>query len=141
MSQRRGPNASQHPSMMRGVKDMSVHQAPHGGEGPTNVPVRGCLGADRDTRLTLNARKHGREDLQAVASQGYNPHRGRCHDSSKNLSPSPDPLGPRVFSSRIRNAAFLPWYHPQMNITKYTVETNPGIWLEDYRLACSSLEP
>jgi hypothetical protein len=31
---------------------------------------------------------------------------------------------------------FPPWYHPPVNITKYTMEMNPSLWLEDYRLAC-----
>jgi hypothetical protein len=31
---------------------------------------------------------------------------------------------------------FPPRYRPPANITKYTRETNPGLWLEHYRLAC-----
>ena len=27
-------------------------------------------------------------------------------------------------------------FRPPANIVKYTGETNPGVWLEDYRLAC-----
>jgi len=27
-------------------------------------------------------------------------------------------------------------YRPTANITKYGGETDPGLWLEDYRLAC-----
>jgi hypothetical protein len=113
-----------------------VHpQAPHGGEGPVNAPVRGCLSADRDTRLTLNARKRGNEDEQAVVSRGYHPRHGARHDSSEDRSPSPGPSSPRVFSSRIRNAAFPPWYRHPARISKYAGETNPGLWLEYYRLA------
>jgi hypothetical protein len=61
-------NASQHPSVKWGVKDVSVHQASCEGKGPANVPIRGCLGVDRDTCLTLNACKRGHEDEQVAAS-------------------------------------------------------------------------
>ena len=27
-------------------------------------------------------------------------------------------------------------YRPPANITKYAAETDPGLWLEDYRLSC-----
>ena len=37
-------------------------------------------------------------------------------------SPSPDPTRPNAFS--------------RVNIVKYTGDTNPGVWLEEYRLAC-----
>ena len=39
------------------------------------------------------------------------------------------------FSRRIRRAPFPQHFRPPANITKYTGETNPGIWLEDFRLA------
>ena len=44
-------------------------------------------------------------------------------------------LGPRAFSQHIRRASFPQRFRPPANITKYTGETNPGIWLEDFRLA------
>ena len=40
------------------------------------------------------------------------------------------------FSRRIRRAPFPQHFRPPANITKYTGETNPGIWLEDFWLAC-----
>jgi hypothetical protein len=43
------------------------------------------------------------------------------------------PLGPRVFCACIRSALFPP---PPTNITRNIGETNPALWLEDYRLAC-----
>ena len=49
-------------------------------------------------------------------------------------SPSPDGLGPRAFGRRIRRAPFPQCFRPPTNITKYTRETNPGIWLKDFRL-------
>ena len=49
---------------------------------------------------------------------------------------SPEPPGPRVFSVHIRGANVPQWYCPPANIAKYTGETNPGLWLDDYCLAC-----
>ena len=40
------------------------------------------------------------------------------------------------FSRRIRRAPFPQHFRPPANITKYTGETNPGIWFEDFQLAC-----
>jgi hypothetical protein len=54
--------------MVWGVRDVSIHQGPRGGEGPANAPVQGRVGTDRDACLTLNARKRGNEDELVVAS-------------------------------------------------------------------------
>ena len=43
--------------------------------------------------------------------------------------------GPQAFSQHILNAAFPPWYRPPANIPKYSVKTNPRLWLEEYQLA------
>ena len=47
---------------------------------------------------------------------------------------SPEPPGPRVFGVRIRSARVPTRYHSPANITKYGRETNPSLWLDDYRL-------
>ena len=47
---------------------------------------------------------------------------------------SPGQLGPPAFGRHILNAAFPPRYRPPTNIPKYSGETNPELWLEDYRL-------
>ena len=47
-------------------------------------------------------------------------------------SPSPNGPGPRAFGQRIWRAPFPPCFQPPTNIAKYTKETNPGIWLEDF---------
>ena len=51
-------------------------------------------------------------------------------------SSSPSLPGPQALGWHILNAAFPPRYRPPTNIPKYSRETNPGLWLEDYRLAC-----
>jgi hypothetical protein len=69
-------------------------------------------------------------------AQGYHPHRGGRYDSGEHRSPSPEPPGPRVFSRAIRAALFPTWFRQPANLAKYSVETNPELWLADYRLAC-----
>ena len=43
--------------------------------------------------------------------------------------------GPQAFDRHILNAAFPSRYRLPTNIPKYSRETNPRLWLEDYRLA------
>jgi hypothetical protein len=54
----------------------------------------------------------------------------------RDRSPSPDPAGPSAFSKAIRGALSPQRFRPPANFVKYTGDTNPGVWLEDYRLAC-----
>ena len=61
------------------------------------------------------------------------PRHGRWPDDR---SPCPEGLGPQAFSRCIRRAPFPQHFQPPTYITKYTGETNPGIWLEDFWLAC-----
>ena len=42
----------------------------------------------------------------------------------------------RTKARDILNTAFPPRYRPPTNIPKYSRETNPRLWLEDYQLAC-----
>ena len=44
---------------------------------------------------------------------------------------SPEPPGPKVFTFGIRSSRV-----PSKYVTKYGGETDPSLWLEDYRLAC-----
>ena len=94
------------------------------------------LGDHRDARDTLDDHRRTRGDAREEASRGYHPHRGGCYDSGEDQSPSPDLPRPQAFVQYILNAAFPPRYRPPTNISKYSGETNPGLWLEDYRLAC-----
>ena len=121
---------SEHPS-----RDTSIHQAPQSGWQRTMVPVHQRLGRNRDARNTLNAHRRTHDDPREGASHGYHPHRDGRYDSGKDRSPSPSLPGPQAFGRHILNATFLPRYRPPTNIPKYSGETNPGLWLEDYRLA------
>ena len=58
--------------------------------------------------------------------------------AAEERSPSPDLPGPQAFGRHILNTAFSPRYRPPTNISKYSGEMNPGLWLEDYRLACQA---
>jgi hypothetical protein len=51
---------------------------------------------------------------------------------------APHHQGPRssVGTSSVR--LFRAWYCSPVNVQKYIGETNPGLWLEDYQLACQA---
>ena len=89
-------------------------------------------------RDTLDTHRRTHSDVGEGFSHGYHPHRGRRHDSGEDRSLSPGLLGPQAFGRHILNAAFPPRYRPPTNIPKYSGETNPGLWLEDYQLACQA---
>ena len=96
------------------------------------------LGLHRDARNTLDARRRARSDEREEASRGYHPRRGGHYDSVEDRSPSPDLPGPQAFGRHILNAVFPTRCRPPTNIPKYSGKTNPGLWLEDYRLACQA---
>jgi hypothetical protein len=67
---------------------------------------------------------------------GYHPRRGGRYDSREDRSPTPEPLGTRVFSREVRTTSFPQRFCQPTSIDKYTGETDPRVWLNDYRLAC-----
>jgi hypothetical protein len=89
---------------------------------------------DRDARNVINARRTGNAETRAVA--GYHPQRGGHYDSCEDRSPTPEPPGTRVFSREICTASFPQRFRQPTSIDKYTGETDPSVWLNDYRLAC-----
>ena len=119
-------------------RDMLVHQVPRSGGQHAAVSGHQRLGHNHDARNTLDARRHTHDDPREGASRGYHPRRGRCFDSGEGRSPSPGLPGPQAFGQHILNTAFPPRYRPPTNISKYSAETNPGLWLEDYWLACQA---
>ena len=102
------------------------------------VPVHERLGLYHDACNTLEAHRRSHGDEREEASRGYHPRRGGHYNSSKDRSPSPNLPGPQAFGRHILYAIFSPRYRPLTNIPKYSEETNPGLWLEDYRLACQA---
>jgi hypothetical protein len=67
---------------------------------------------------------------------GFHPRRGGRYDSREDCSPTPKPLGTRVFSREIRTTSFPQRFRQSTTIDKYTGETDPRVWLNDYCLAC-----
>jgi hypothetical protein len=49
---------------------------------------------------------------------------------------SPEGPGPKAFGSNVHDTCFPKNFRAPNNIVKYDNETNPSVWLEDYRLAC-----
>ena len=138
MSRRREPNTSQRTPSVRPTRDASVHQTPPAGRQPSAVPVHQRLGHGRDIRDIIDARKRAHGNDGEAARRGYHPRRGGRYDSNEDRSPSPGLPGPQAFGRHILNAAFPLRYRPPTNIPKYSGETNPELWLEDYRLACQA---
>ena len=94
------------------------------------------LGRNHDARSTLDAPRRTHDDPSGGASHGYHPRCGRRYDSGEDQSLSLSLPRPQAFGQHILNAAFPPRYRPPTNIPKYSRETNLGLWLKDYRLAC-----
>ena len=138
MSRRREPNTRQRSLLVRPTKDATVHQTLPAGRQPSAVPVHQRLGHGRDVRNIIDARKCAHGDDGEAAHHGYHPRHGGCYDSNEDRSPSLGLPGPQAFGRHILNAAFPLRYRPPTNIPKYSRETNPGLWLEDYRLACQA---
>jgi hypothetical protein len=121
--------------------EASVHAGGAAGQ-PTNkrrTPVREWIldmrgQAHEDARNVINARRTGNAETRAAA--GYHPRRGGCYDSRENRSPTPEPPGTCVFSWEIRTASFPRRFRQPTSIDKYTGETDPRVWLNDYRLVC-----
>jgi len=99
---------------------------------PTMEPLRDTCGNayDGDGRNILNQKK------KDSAIHSYHPRRGGRYDSKEDRSPSPEPPGTHVFSREICAASFPPCFRQPTTLTKYSGETDPGLWLNDYRLAC-----
>jgi hypothetical protein len=89
---------------------------------------------DSDARNILNTRRKG--DAEAQVATDYHPRRGGRYDSREDRSPTPEPPGTHVLSREIRIATFPQRFRQPTSIDKYTGETGPRVWLNDYRLAC-----
>jgi hypothetical protein len=89
---------------------------------------------DGDACNVINARRTGNVETRATAA--YHPRRGGPYDSREDRSPTPEPPGTHVFSREIRTACFPQRFRQPTSIDKYNGETDPRVWLNDYRLAC-----
>jgi hypothetical protein len=89
---------------------------------------------DGDARNVINARRMGNTETRATA--GYHPRRGGRYDNREDRSPTPEPPRTHVLSQEIRTASFPQRFRHPTSIDKYNRETDPLVWLNDYRLAC-----
>jgi hypothetical protein len=89
---------------------------------------------DGDARNVINAWRTGNTETRVTA--GYHPRWGGRYNSRKDRSLTPEPPGTRVFSREIRTASFPQCFRQPTSINKYNGETDPRVWLNDYRLAC-----
>jgi hypothetical protein len=124
-----GPKASVHTGGTAG-------QPANQGRTPVREQILDTRGQahDSDACNVINARRTGNMETRAVA--GYHTRRGGCYDSCEDHSPTLEPPGTRVFSREIRMASFPQRFRQPTLIDKYTGETDPRVWLNDYRLAC-----
>jgi hypothetical protein len=89
---------------------------------------------DGDACNIINIRRTGYTEARATV--GYHPRRGGRYDNREDRSLTPEPPGTRVFSREIRTTSFPQHFRQPTSIDKYTGETDPLVWLNDYRLAC-----
>jgi hypothetical protein len=89
---------------------------------------------DGDARNIIHARQTGKAEARAAAD--YHLRRGGHYDSRKDRLLMLEPLGTRMLSWEIRTTSFSQCFRQPTSIDKYTGETDPHVWLNDYRLAC-----
>ena len=102
------------------------------------APVRRRIGESRDARDTLTARRReqNRGPRREAEDHGYAPRRGGRFDPEEDKPPVL--TGPKAFGPAIRRAPVPQRFRPPGSVVKYNGETNPALWLEDYRLACQA---
>jgi hypothetical protein len=94
--------------------DGTARQPANQGRTPVRERILDTRGQaqDGDARNVINARRAG--NMETRAAIGYHPRWGGRYDSREDRSPTPEPLGIRVFSREIRTASF-----PQCNTLKF----------------------
>jgi hypothetical protein len=111
------------------------------GVGAAASAVKSHLGPHRDARHTIEARRRAESvDNNNDNRSLHNDDRGRRrrHDSDddRERSWSPNQRGPRAFGRSIRDAKFPSRFRALTNVPRYNGDTDPSVWLVDYRLAC-----
>jgi hypothetical protein len=89
---------------------------------------------DGDACNVINTRQAANTETRAAL--GYRPRQGGHYDSREDRSPTLEPPRTRVFSREIRTASFPQRFRQPTSIDKHNRETDPRVWLNDYRLAC-----
>ncbi len=145
-SAHRGPSQSPRPDQghPRSNRAPPTHSATPAGaaDSSASTPSRRPSVHERvgtvDARHTLEARRRAAEERERVQAEHLRrrARRGGRFDREHERSLTPEPAGPKAFGRRVLNAPFPARFRAPTNIGKYAGETNPSVWLEDYRLAC-----
>ena len=122
--------------------EASVHTLP-GGRGKTAVAdgakapsVHDRIGKTPARERLHDARRQDGDARNIINGRKYTPRRGGRFDPEHDRGESPEPSGTCVFSREIRTAPFPPRFRQPTTLIKYSGETDPAVWLNDYRLAC-----
>jgi hypothetical protein len=119
----------------------SQHRERGKGVGASASAVKSHLGPNRDARNTIEARRRAESVDNNRDNRSHNHDDRRCgrrHDSDddRDRSWSPNQQGQRAFGQTIHDAKFPSRFRAPTNVPRYDGDTNPIVWLEDYRLAC-----
>ena len=125
-------------------REASVHTPPGGkGKAAAAHDAKAPSVHDRIGKAPVKERLH---DTRGPAGNGdaryiidgrkYAPRRGGRFDPEHDRGESPEPPGTRVFSWEIRTASFPPRFRQPNTLVKYSGETDPAVWLNEYRLSC-----
>jgi hypothetical protein len=118
------------PPAVNGAKTPSVHDR------VKLTPVKDRLWDTRGNTHDSDARNILNQKKEDGAAHGDHSRRGGRFDRKEDRSPSPEPPSTHVFSWVIRSAPFPPRFRQPTTFTKYSGETDPALWLNDYHLAC-----
>jgi hypothetical protein len=118
----------------------SQHRECGEGGGAATSVVRSRLGPNHNAGNTIEARRRAESVDNHCDNRSHHHNdrgRGRRHDSDgdRDRSWSPNQRGPWAFGQSIRDAKFPSHFRAPTNMPRYNGDTNPSVWLEDYRLA------
>ena len=124
--------------------EASVHTPP-GGQGKA-AAEDGLKAPSVHNRIKKPSAKERLQDTRGHVDDGdarniingkrYNPRHGGRIDPEHDRGVSPEPPGTRVFSREIRTSPFPSRFRQPTTLVKYTGETDPTLWLNNYRLKC-----
>nr|CAB3453764.1 unnamed protein product [Digitaria exilis] len=101
--------------------------------------VQDRLGPDRDVRHTIEARHRDKSEEPEDRVPRIRHRRRVAHIETEedwDSNSDSDCPGPAAFSHEIRTLAIPPRFRFPTNFSKYVGETDPLVWLDDFRLAC-----
>jgi hypothetical protein len=112
-----------------------------GGVVAATSAVKSRLGPNREAQNTIEARRRaesvdGNHDYHSRHDDDRGRRRRHDSDDDRERSWSPSQRGPRAFGRSIHDAKFPSRFWALTNVPRYDGDTNPSVWLEDYRLAC-----